>query len=168
MADIDFQKLLAHLNNDFPEVNFVAGKTFYWSPVNRQVVYRPQAKGQVACYSLLHELAHARLNHQRYQLDFELVELEVAAWEEAKQLASRYDLEIDEDHLQNCLDTYRDWLYRRSICPACTTKALQQDDAPLYRCFNCHTSWRVTPSRFCRPYRQSHAGVADLVFAAEI
>ena len=41
----------------------------------------------------------------------------------------------------------------RSICPQCTTKALQQSDYAHYRCFNCHTRWRVTPSRFCRAYR---------------
>ena len=168
-AATDFSQLLERVSSDFPDVNFVAGKTFCWSPANRQVVYQPQAKGRTACYSLLHELAHARLGHQRYKLDFELVELEVAAWEEAKVLAGRYQLSIDEDHLQNCLDTYRHWLYRRCICPACGTKALQQDDAPLYRCYNCHSSWRVTPSRFCRPYRQSQAGAGNNpVFAAEI
>jgi hypothetical protein len=52
------------------------------------------------------------------------------------------------------LDTYRDWLYKRSICPTCTAKCLQQGDFVHYRCFNCHTTWRVTASRFCRAYRR--------------
>jgi hypothetical protein len=32
---------------------------------------------------------------------------------------------------------------------------LQQDDHQHYRCFNCHTVWRVSTSRFCRAYRST-------------
>jgi hypothetical protein len=50
---------------------------------------------------------------------------------------------------------------------------LQQDSLPLYRCFNCHATWRVAPSRFCRPYRQktitgkaSYPNASAPIFAA--
>jgi hypothetical protein len=80
--------------------------------------------------------------------------MEVAAWEYAKELAKRYGVSIDEDHVQDCLDSYRDWLYKRSICPACGTKSIQQDQELQYQCFNCRSMWGVAASRFCRPYRQ--------------
>lgn len=185
-------QLLPLLQHDYPAVRFIAGDVFCWSPATNQVMYRrpraakkparsgrlavdkpnssqdPNPDGVEACYSLLHELGHALLEHQRYQLDIELLQLEVAAWEHAKVLARNYGLAIDDDHIQNCLDTYRDWLYRRSICPSCTTKALQLDDQPEYRCFNCHATWRVSPSRFCRPYRKSAGQQPVAVFAAEL
>ncbi len=148
-------KLLAHLSTDYPSLTFEAGKAFCWSPRDQKITYKTTAHGIAASYSLLHEVGHATLKHKRYTLDFELLELEVAAWEQAKQLASAYDITIDEDHIQDCLDSYRDWMYRRSVCPCCTAKTLQQDDQPTYRCFNCHATWRVAPSRFCRPYRQT-------------
>jgi len=148
-----FTSLLTKLTADNPSLAFVAGASFYWSPAKRQVFYKSGDDGVVATFSLLHEVGHGLLDHKRYKLDFELLQLEVAAWEQAKTIATTYGITIDEDHIQDCLDSYRDWLYRRSICPSCTAKALQQDNEPVYRCFNCHASWRVTPSRFCRPYR---------------
>lgn len=106
-------------------------------------------------WSLLHETGHALLDHTSYKADFELLRLEVEAWERAKLLAADLDVAIDEDHIQDCLDTYRDWLFKRSICPQCNTKCLQQGDFVHYRCFNCHTVWRVSSSRFCRAYRST-------------
>jgi hypothetical protein len=105
----------------------------------------------------LHETGHALLGHTSYQADFELVRLEAAAWERAKSLALSLDMTIDEGHIQNCLDTYRDWLHKRSLCPSCGTQSLQQGDFVHYRCHNCHTKWRVGTDRFCRAYRQTKA-----------
>lgn len=149
-----FPRLLAQLVTEYPNLTFAESSSFYWSPAKRQINCKRGAEGLSATFSLLHELGHALLDHKRYKLDFELLQLEVAAWEQAKLVAPNYGITIDEDHIQDCLDSYRDWLYRRSICPTCTAKALQQDGQPLYRCFNCHATWRVAPSRFCRPYRQ--------------
>jgi len=101
---------------------------------------------------MLHELAHATLGHNSYETDFELLLLEVAAWDKAKALARDYGETIDDEHVQDCIDTYRDWLYQRSNCPACSTTSLQES-AVSYKCFNCGSSWTVTASRFCRPYR---------------
>lgn len=147
-------KLIARLRNEFPDLIFTPGQQFYWSPETGEIFYKAKAGGQHAVWSLLHETGHALLGHESYKADFELLRLEVAAWERARGLAADLGLKIDEDHIQDCLDTYRDWLYKRSICPACTTKCLQQGDFVHYRCFNCHTSWRVTASRFCRAYRR--------------
>lgn len=151
------QALLKTLKGRFPELRFRAGEQFSWSPETSEVIYKTSAAGQKARWSLLHETGHALLGHHSYGADFELLRLEIAAWERAKALAKEVDITIDDDHIQDCLDTYRDWLYKRSICPSCSTKCLQQDDFVHYRCFNCNTMWRVTASRFGRAYRRRTA-----------
>lgn len=139
----------------FPHLRFTAGPTFCWSPQKQEILYNTAQDPLTAAWSLLHETGHAILEHTSYKADFELLTLEIAAWDQARELGMQYAIEIDEDHIQDCIDTYRDWLYRRSICPSCTTKCLQQATMTHYKCFNCHTSWRVTPSRFCRSYRST-------------
>jgi hypothetical protein len=147
------QKLLAKLQLQYPALQFSAGSQFCWSPETKEIFYDTAAQGPKARWSLLHETAHALLGHHGYQADYELIRLEVDAWEHARELAGNYEIVIDEDHVQDCLDTYREWLYKRSICPSCATKCLQQDDYAHYRCFNCHTVWRVSGNRFGRSYR---------------
>jgi len=147
------QPLLAKLQARFPQLHFTAGSQFCWSPETKEIFYKQNATGQPAIWSLLHETGHALLDHTTYQADFELLRLEVAAWEQARELAQQLAIEIDENHIEDCLDTYRDWLYKRSICPTCTTKCLQADNFQHYRCFNCHTIWKVSTSRFHRAYR---------------
>lgn len=149
------QQLIAQLQARFPALRFTPGQQFCWSPETKEIFYKDKAGGQEAIWSLLHETGHALLQHHNYQADFELLRLEVAAWERARELAADVGVDIDENHIQDCLDTYRDWLYKRSICPTCTTKCLQQDDFAHYRCHNCHTIWRVSASRFCRAYRST-------------
>lgn len=149
------QSTLKHLQLAYPGLSFKPGAQFCWSPETHEIHYQAAASGPKAVWSLLHETGHALMQHASYKADFQLIKLEVAAWEKAKELASVIGVTIDEDHIQDCLDTYRDWLYKRSICPTCRTKCLQQNDYAHYRCFNCHTTWRVTPSRFCRAYRST-------------
>jgi len=145
--------MLAQLQARFPGLSYVAGASFCWSPKTRQIAYAPEANSETATWSLLHETSHALLEHTSYKSDVELLRLEVAAWEHAKELAGEFGISIDENHIQDCLDSYRDWIYARSICPRCGNKSLQQDELTHYRCFNCHNVWHVTPSRFCRAYR---------------
>jgi hypothetical protein len=147
------EKLIESLKIAYPDLNFTPGNTFCWSPETGEVFYKATEPSEHQVWSLLHETGHALLKHTQYKADLELVRMEVVAWQKAQELAKLFGTIIDEDHIQNCLDTYRDWLYRRSICPSCTTKCLQQSDMNHYRCFNCHTTWKVTPSRFCRSYR---------------
>lgn len=149
-------ELLTQLQQDYPRLSFNAGNRFCWSPSQQAIIYKHNASGQVASFSLLHETAHGILGHKHYGMDFELITLEVDAWECARDIAKTYRITIDDDHIQDCLDTYRDWLYRRSICPSCSTKNLQIDAKPTYRCYNCQTIWKVANSRFCRPYRKLH------------
>lgn len=152
------ESLIADLQARFPELRFSPGKQFYWSPETGEISYEAKAKGKKAAWSLLHETGHALLEHRSYEADFELLRLEMAAWERARELGKDLGIDISDDHIQNNLDTYRDWLHKRSICPKCGTKCLQQGDFVHYRCFNCHAVWKVSSNLFCRAYRR-HAGV---------
>ena len=147
------QPLLEYCRKLLPEMHFKESDVFFWSPrtravhINSQLLNTP--RGQ---WALLHEVAHAKLNHTDYKNDFGLLRLEVEAWEAAGDLANEFGMKIDEDHIQDCLDTYRNWLYARSTCPTCMQSSLQVDKTN-YECLACATRWRVSASRFCRPYR---------------
>jgi hypothetical protein len=147
--------LIVKLKQQFPHLEFVPGSRFAWSPGKSQVMYKDRADTSdgVAIWSLLHEVGHALLKHQSYQSDFELLSLEVEAWQKAGKLAKTHGYQINQDHIEDCLDTYRDWLYQRSTCPSCTSCSLQVD-GQTYCCFNCGTTWHVSASRLCRPYRR--------------
>jgi hypothetical protein len=138
------------LSRDHPEFTFQAGKEEHWSPKTKTIIFNPEH----LCFGVLHELAHAILNHSNYKSDFELLKLESDAWELAAKIGRKYDIVIDEDHIQNCLDTYRDWLHRRSACPSCGTHVLQQK-SDQYHCFNCNASWHVSSGKFVRAYRKT-------------
>lgn len=165
-------QLVSLLARDYPRLRFVASNSFYWCPETAEVFYDAgRLKDQSGSWSLLHETSHALLEHDSYKADIELLHLEVAAWSHAVSLAPRYQIAIDDDYVQDCLDTYRDWLYRRSLCPGCGIQCLQDDASSHYRCFNCHTRWHVSPSRFCRAYRRAqHKAAAQPapVFALQL
>lgn len=136
-----------------PGSHMVSSGAFYWSPRTTTLHYAQdrldQPEGQAA---LLHEAGHAILGHRSYQLDSELLLMEVEAWEQARLLATQLAIPIDNNHIEDCLDTYREWLYARSTCPRCKTNGLQTSRT-AYCCVNCSTEWYVSPSRFCRAYR---------------
>src|SRR5579872_2987754 len=119
------QKIVKQLSALLTGVSFAEGDTFCWSPDTRVIRFKPQLDTPTGTWSLLHEAGHAVLNHNDYNSDIELILLEVAAWEQAKQLAQKLGLSIDEDHVQDCIDTYRDWLHQRSTCPRCGLVSLQ-------------------------------------------
>lgn len=148
------QVLLHKLAADFPALTFCQGEQSCWSPQEKKIIFMIEAEDEtISIWSLLHEVGHAAQGHTTYHSDFELLQLEAAAWQHAQILADKYGYAIDSDHIQDCLDTYRDWLHRRSTCPTCGNRSLQES-ARQYSCFNCDTKWQVTTSRFCRPYRR--------------
>ncbi len=154
-------ELVQKIKKRYPKLNLSPSDSFYWSPETNEVFYKADSKGKLNKWSLLHEVGHALLNHHHYDADYMLLKLEIEAWQKAKEIATNFDISIDDNHIQDCLDTYRDWLYKRSICPKCSTKCLQQSDFNHYFCFNCHMRWRVTTSRFCRTYRMADNSLAS-------
>lgn len=143
---------IEQLAKDYPQFKFKAGAQEHWSPRTKTITYQSSASDDFK-YGVLHELAHALLDHNNYHSDFELLKLESHAWQEAAKIGRKYGIKINEDHIQNCLDTYRDWLHRRSRCPTCGLHVLQQNST-TYHCFNCGQDWQVSTGRFARSYRR--------------
>lgn len=150
---VSMEKLIRKIQKEHPGLTFTPGHSHCWSPEQGRISYEKQEKKH-SIESLLHELGHARLGHKGYTSDMDLLQKEVEAWQEAMSLAQNYNVDFDQNHMQDCLDTYRDWVYKRSMCPQCLGTGLQMNELH-YRCTNCGHSWRVTASRFCRPYRRS-------------
>lgn len=147
------QPIVDYVKDLLPSVKLEQGDAFYWSPSKQIITYnKVGVDEETGKWALLHEASHAILKHSNYGSDLGLLKLEVSAWEHAKKLAGDLDIHIDENHIQDCLDTYRDWLHRRSTCPNCQVVCIQQSPT-TYRCHNCLTTWTVSASRFCRPYR---------------
>lgn len=143
---------VSDLTQRFPALKYEQGDTFYWSPSEGVVHYR-SPREDADLWSLLHETSHGLLKHRDFSSDFELLSLEVAAWTKATQLARELGCEpIDQDYVEDCLDTYRDWLHKRCKCPSCGLEALQADER-TYQCLNCLSVWSVTQNRHCRHYR---------------
>jgi hypothetical protein len=136
----------------YPDFTFIQGAAAFWSPREKTIHYTIGNNQSIA--GLMHELAHALLLHTTYTSDVDLLHKEIAAWELASKIAGTYALIIDTNHIQDCLDTYRDWLHKRSTCPACRMNGIQTD-VHTYNCLNCAHTWHVSGSRFCRPYRRS-------------
>ncbi|QQS20405.1 hypothetical protein IPL85_03140 [Candidatus Saccharibacteria bacterium] len=153
-ATLGTQELLKQLRLDYPEYSFVESSQFSWHAGKRHVSYRKSPlQNTQGGWAILHELGHALLDHSEYTSDIELVQMEVAAWEKAHALAQQYDMAIDGEYVQDCLDSYRDWLHVRATCPTCFVRCLQSN-TNTYSCHNCGTEWHVTRSRLCRPYRR--------------
>lgn len=124
---------LAQLQADYPELRFKKGKKFAFSPP-RTVVLGPRESSPELL--ALHEVSHAVLKHRIFRMDVERLKMEVAAWEKARELAVYYGIEINEDLIQDELDTYRDWLHQKSRCPKCGLTRFQTPDG-LYHCPRC-------------------------------
>lgn len=135
------------LVKDYPQFTFVSAEEFWWSADRQTIYYNPQSEH--AKEFTLHELSHALLGHKGYRVDIDLIKLERDAWDYAKNtLAPQQDYVIDEDIIQDNLDTYREWLHSRSKCPDCSSTGLQYT-SNSYRCLACRHTWRVNEARLC-------------------
>lgn len=142
--------LLFRLQQDFPALTFTAGELFAWQPQHQTIIFNPSAPHM--CEQLLHEVAHAVLQHRQYQRDSGLIDLEREAWEYVvSHLAPQYGiaLSMDDDIVQDALDTYRQWLHDRSTCPECGATGLQSHTKE-YRCLHCGQRWRANGATHCR------------------
>lgn len=147
------KKLLTQLTRDYPNISFVFSKTFQWAHATKTILYDTSHPN--ADVLLLHELAHACLDHAQFRFDVELVRKESEAWEYASHtLGPRYGISISENTKQDALDSYRDWLHQRSLCPQCQTNSLQTKTG-TYQCLACGCQWRANQARLCqlRRYR---------------
>ena len=111
----------------------------------------------------LHELGHALCKHKDYTTHVERLKIESSAWQMAKTVLEKYqktakklmksadssDVELGEkivailpewnqEYVEDCLDTYRDWLHLKSKCGKCGLTRYQTKDGK-YHCPYCDT-----------------------------
>ena len=128
-------KLVAKLQQDYPELTFTLGQRETFHPP-KTIIYTSHANPLL----LLHELGHYIIHRTNFSSDIELIQIESLAWNEAKKLSAQYGIEWDEDFAQDHLDSYRDYLYTASLCPDCNITGYQ-DDKGDYHCPLCNKHW---------------------------
>ena len=125
--------LISKLRTDFPELRFVPGKKFAFRYPRTIKLGKDETD---FAQLLFHELGHALLRHRDFSTDIERLKMEADAWEKAKELAPNYEIDIDEEFVQKELDTYRDWLHKKSRCPVCGLTRYETLDG-IYHCPRC-------------------------------
>lgn len=150
----DLKQLVKQLAIDHSEIKFKADDDFYWSPSSQTLFYKDNDQSLESRHLLLHELAHAKLRHEGYFYDNELVKLELAAWEYSRQsFYPKYCDKFDQDLADRYLDYYRNWLYERSLCPNCQSTGQQTQDL-IYHCPICGQRWQSNSAKFTQLKRR--------------
>lgn len=144
---------LNQIKSDYPEFRFEASNSFSWSHENSIICYREETLAS-EWPLLLHELAHGLLRHSSYEHSIDLIQIERDAWDYAQILAKDYNLCISSDAVEQSLDTYRDWLHKRSTCPKCGGIGLESERNQYY-CPECQSVWLVNDARSCGLKRYS-------------
>lgn len=130
---------LAHLT-------FQPGEVFHWDHTAYAITYNPSIDDAVSY--LLHEIGHAFLDHRTFRRDIDLLKMERGAWEQARVLGAEFGIDIDTNLIEDSLDTYRDWLHSRSLCPRCDATGIQTGRSE-YCCLACNNTWQVNDARSC-------------------
>ena len=128
-------EFLKQLQGDFGWLRFVMGRKFAFRPPKTVVIGPSEPFSRLLA---LHEVGHALCRHKAFRTDVERLKMENQAWDKARGLALRYDVEVDEDVIQGELDTYRDWLHQKSRCPKCGLTRFQSPDS-RYHCPRCES-----------------------------
>lgn len=158
VATTTLASIVRRLSHDFPQFSFLEGEAFAWSHERQAISYRSDDTPE-AIAQLLHEVGHGVLQHSRYARGIDLLAMERQAWEYAiHSLAPRYGVALSmcDPVVQDALDTYRDWLHARSVCPQCGAAGIETSNQH-YRCLHCQASWRVNEARTCHLRRYTTA-----------
>lgn len=149
----DYQEII----KTFEDFNFVDSSVFYWSAIDSTIHFDSKLMhSDEGLYKLIHEIGHAESQHKNFNSGIRLLSLETEAWDKALAIASTFDIEIPADFIEHSLDSYRDWLHKRSMCPDCKTIGIESGENQ-YKCFNCRQKWTVSGDQRSRCYRQKLA-----------
>ena len=133
--------LIKKIKSDYPHIKIKESDLSHWSSKSETVFIDPNEDEPE--WILLHELSHGILGHSGFEKDIELLKIERDAWEYAKKVLSpKYKIKIDEDYVQDQLDTYRDWLHKKSLCPICKANGIETKKNE-YHCPICNNSWNT-------------------------
>lgn len=142
--------LIDKITDDYPEICVEIGEKCAWNPDSQTITYSPDDDTS----TILHELGHALSGHSVYSLSIELLAMEREAWSRAREVAVSYDITLDENVVEQHLDTYRDWLHSRSLCPSCASTGIEANHNS-FECPNCDNRWQVNDARQCQLRRTS-------------
>lgn len=126
-------RLLEKLQADFSEFCFKRGEKFAFRPPKTIVIGLEEPHDSLLT---LHELGHALCGHCSFGTDVARIKMEREAWEKARELCKKYGVIYDEAAVENELDTYREWLDKKSRCPSCGLTRFQSPDG-TYHCPRC-------------------------------
>ncbi len=138
--------VISQLKSKFPDLLFKSSDDFFWSPTDKTIYYDKKNDNEIEL--LFHETGHALLGHSNFESDVQLVSMERDAWDKAKTLAADFGIVITDELIQSNLDSYRDWLHKRSTCPKCTAVGLQVKKS-TYACPACNHNWEVNSAITC-------------------
>jgi hypothetical protein len=128
----------------YPEQKFLPAGYFAYDASEDIVNYDPAGiKTNSGKLALLHEVSHALLGHFHYRFDFELFAMEMDAWNMTRELAHKHNLNINEEYINACMDSYDEWLTKRGTCPKCNEFNVQSKPNE-FKCYRCLTRWRVS------------------------
>ena len=144
--------IIQNLKNKYPQFIFSPSDNFYWSYSDKTIFYNEKLPNFELF--ILHELAHAILQHNKYTQDIQLIAMERQAWDYTIKLAKSLKIKAPESIIQSSIDSYRDWMHSRSTCPKCTSTGLQIDKKN-YKCPACDHVWAVNEARICSLKRYS-------------
>ena len=137
---------IKQIQTDFPKLKFVLGEDFIWLSDQSTVIYKSLNTLEDKMI-LLHEIAHYQLDHHAYHYDLDLLKKEAQAWDMVRtSLAPHYKVQIDETFIEDMIDSYRDWLHQRSLCPKCNLVG-QQIGLTGYNCLICGLQWQVNQAK---------------------
>ncbi len=147
---MEFGEFVERMRGEFLELRFREGRKFMYRPV-RTVVFERREGGGSAINAgregeswdennlklqLLHEIGHALSGHRTFKLDLERLKMEREAWEKAKILCEKYGevcgVRYDEEFVEAEMDTYREWLHRRSLCRKCGLTRYQTEQGQYF------------------------------------
>lgn len=140
--------ILSDLKSKYPNLNFEVGDQFYWSPSLQTIYYVSPLTSSSDSINLLHEVAHALLNHASYKKDIDLIKMERDSWDKTVELAPDFGLSVSDDDVSDAMDSYRQWIYRRSLCPSCGASGLEVDNK-TFSCIACNSRWTANEARTC-------------------
>lgn len=125
--------LFNRLREDYPELKFREGVKFLFRPPRTIVLADGEEYSNLL---LLHEVGHALLGHVSFTTDVERLRCEREAWTKARELCAIYGVRYDEEVVEAELDSYRDWLDKKSRCRKCGLTRFQTPDG-RYHCPKC-------------------------------
>ena len=138
----------------YSQHTFLPAAHFSYDAADEVINYFPQAlKTNSGKIALLHEISHCELGHFHYVSDLQLYAMEIDAWLLTRKLAKKFNIPVEEDYIDECIESYNQWIEKRGTCPRCSTFCAQKTEVE-FECYNCLTCWRVSADPQVRTQRR--------------